>query len=162
MLVLTSGHGLIEGVEYPPESSVRRVLQLETPIGETPDISLRSRKELGERNGEICRRELAEFKPDVVYIWNLARLTLGPAQAAEAMGLATVFSLCDDHLTEFLPEEMSLSPKRLLGALMEKWKYKECSVDSLMLGDAMCISRTGKPLGDTRMKATCSTSGEKA
>jgi glycogen(starch) synthase len=142
MLVLTSRHGLIEGVEYPPEPCVRRIFALETPIGKTPDRSLKRRKELGQSNGALCRKALDEFKPEVVYVWNLSRLTLGPAQAAEKLGLATVFSLCDDHLTEYLPREFSFHPKQALAAWAEKIWHKECTVDSLMLGDAMCISRS--------------------
>jgi glycosyltransferase involved in cell wall biosynthesis len=122
VVVLTSTHGL-DGAD----SSGRVYRRLETDLsskgsGSPADLLRLLKKESTNRRAfiRLCR----EFRPDVVYVWNAAHISISIALIAQQMGLKVCYFISDHWLNHWESDAMySLnhrSPRKLPRRLI--WK----------------------------------------
>lgn len=140
--VLTSRHGLDPDVEAPPEPDIRRIFNLEQTPEDSAPVEPKVRIATFKSNDEACREELAAFKPNIVFIWNQRRITLGPALAAQALKYPTVYYQCDDHLLEYRPRAMSGGMSGMIGGMADRLWGRAYTTEALNMGRTLCISRT--------------------
>jgi len=142
-----------------PSVRVRRELTLTAPFGGGVPRSRTWRRTVGRRNADVTRRVLEQDRPDVVFIWSQLRLTLGAAQASERAGLPVCYTMNDPHLAGYAPRKPTLSPRGLVGALLDRGPYRSDTARALALENVTCISdvveedlrRGGAPLPDPKI-----------
>jgi glycosyltransferase involved in cell wall biosynthesis len=93
--VLTSTYGLTE--PHQVEGAVYR--QLWTYIGR--DFSKAELFNKERHNQRVTRRMIKEFKPDVVYIWNLWQVSLSIASVAQQLGRPVCYYIFDSWLAQW-------------------------------------------------------------
>ncbi|MDA8018981.1 MAG: glycosyltransferase family 4 protein [Thermoanaerobaculia bacterium] len=124
-----------------PDPLVFRELDLEVPFSRSFRSSRIRRARVGAINARRTAKRIERFGPDLVFLWSLRRLTLGPARAAETRDLPVAWTLNDEYLSGFRRVKATRSPRRLLGAISDSsWMRKE-TVDALKLEHATAISR---------------------
>jgi glycosyltransferase involved in cell wall biosynthesis len=146
--VLTSMYG----VEHPViENGVHRVLTLESDIYHYQAASLLRLRGDHKRNLNHVRQTIADFQPDVIFIWGMWNLSKLIAQEAERRaGNRVVYSIADmwathaDAHTAYWQAParrwfMRL-PKRVLATLIRPYLRLEGLPVSLRFENAMCVS----------------------
>jgi glycosyltransferase involved in cell wall biosynthesis len=106
-------------------------------------------------NRFLTARTVSHWSPDAAVIFNLRRITLGPAQALEENTLPVLYTFDDEHLIDYLPGRFSLMPKRLTRFLLDRLFYRGDTVKSLELRHPCCSSEilklrllgSGAPVG---------------
>jgi len=139
--------------------AIRRELILEAPFGGPADTRRRHRLRVGEGNAAIVHDRIRAFRPDIVFVWSLLRLGVAPARAAEESGVPVAYTLNDINLAGYSPRRPSLSPRRLLRALLDRTVHRRATLASLRLDYVTCISAAvraalvarGAPVADSRV-----------
>ena len=109
--VLTSDHGAVPGEASQPW--VHRDLRLYLPFGEPAAIARRERLRVGRGNQARTRERVAAFQPDLIFIWSLLRLSIGPARAAQEAGVPALYTFNDETITGYLPARFRWRPRSL-------------------------------------------------
>lgn len=91
------------------------------------------------RNRALAARVVAEFRPDVVYVWNMGGVGITPVLAAQEQGYPCVFRLDDYWLKELKDELVAETSafKRVYRAVMLGWQ----DVSALRFEHALVVSQ---------------------
>jgi glycosyltransferase involved in cell wall biosynthesis len=147
--MLTSTYGLERPVV---ENSVHRVLALESDTHHYQPASLLRLRKDNRRNLGYLRQALADFQPDVIFIWGMWNLSKLIAQGAERqVGNKVVYSIADmwpthtDAHTAYWQTParrwfMRL-PKRILATLIRPYLRLEGLPATLRLENVICVSK---------------------
>ena len=111
--VLTSTHGVAgPGDDAPVADSVMVRRALRHFIGEAQMPSAARQWRMNAANHALLARMVREFKPDVIYIWNLSGVSLTLAFAAQRTGLPVCYYVSDLWLANWENEaERSLAER---------------------------------------------------
>ena len=136
--VLTSDHGRTGGERdaFP----VQRRLRLVRPFAEAGRLDRLRRLRVGREAYRITRDVIAAAQPEVVFVWNLLRLTVGPARAAQDSGLPVAYSFNDENVASYAPVPFALSPRRVAGWLADRVVLPRLTVRGLDFAHSTCIS----------------------
>jgi len=155
--VLTSDHGARgDGAQ---EQGVWRRLKLYLPFDQPARLVRGARARTSRANEAAAAEIIRQFKPDIIFVWSLLRLTVGPARAAEASGLPTVYTFNDENIMGYRPAPLSLSPRGLARYVLDHWLFRQASWFGLGFARCTCISRLlkdnllarGLPAADLRV-----------
>ena len=102
LLVLTSNHGL--NTEQRDEEIHRRLL-LNGAYGHPRVAGLRELQKLEERNHRVLSEAIAEFQPDLVYVWSLRGLSKALIFALRHSRLPVVYDIADRWLADEVRED---------------------------------------------------------
>ena len=133
--VLTSGHG---GAESSP--GVLRELSLYQPFGEPGRILRLRRHAVGRENARRTQEAIEAFRPGVIFVWNLLRLTVGPARAAQSSGVPVVYTFNDENIASYLPARFGLQPRKVAASLIDRLAFPGTTLRGLDLRRSTCIS----------------------
>ena len=136
--VLTSDHETAgdERGAFP----VLRRLGLVQRFGE-PGRLLRGRRlRVGRASARTTRQVIAAVRPELIFVWNLLRLTVAPARAAQASGLPVVYSFNDENVASYLPVPFAPSARRLAGFLLDRTLLSGGTLRGLDLSWSTCVS----------------------
>jgi glycogen(starch) synthase len=92
--VLTSNHGVKEGGVPQGESAIDRTLLINGFYGH-PWHGIWSLRNVERHNNQTLRAKIAEYKPDVVYVWNMGGLSKSMVLTLQRLGVPAVFYLSD-------------------------------------------------------------------
>ena len=105
--VLTSNH-LLEGVQEESRSyKVRRTLRLHGFFGH-PWLGIRQLEELELHNNASLVRAIAQFKPDIVHVWNLGGISKSLVLTLQRLNIPTVFDVSDHWIAQSLKGDVWL------------------------------------------------------
>ncbi|MBI2951651.1 glycosyltransferase family 4 protein [bacterium] len=158
VVVLTSTHGLKPGATDGRPGDVRRVLQLYLPFGRPAKLMRTRRWWVGRENYRTTVDLVLRERPDVIFVWSLLRLTLGPAYAAQDSGVPVAYSLNDESIAGYLPARFRLAPRAFSRYVADR-VLPDITLRGLTLRSATCISRLlktnltarGVPVEDARV-----------
>ena len=102
LLVLTSNHGLNNEQR---DDEIHRRLLLNGAFGHPLVVGMREVQKLEERNHSVLSEAIAEFQPDLVYVWSLRGLSKGLIFALRHSRLPTVYDVADRWLAEEVRED---------------------------------------------------------
>ncbi len=143
VLVLTS-HFRVDDRDPPQEEGVARDLELYLPFGQPPRLSRRRRYQAGKENARKTQQWLADFQPDVVFVWSQLRLTVGAARAAEASKIPVLYTFNDTHPFGYLPGKLVLGPRGLWRLASDWLLMRSGTTLGLRFAHTTCISQTLK------------------
>ncbi|NOZ00492.1 MAG: glycosyltransferase family 4 protein, partial [Deltaproteobacteria bacterium] len=98
----------------------------------------------GRFNRRLTTHELTRNRPDAVMVWSQLRLTLGPALAAQDLGIPTVFTMNDEHPIGYTSGAMGWSPGAMAGWVLDRMQIAGLSLDLLDLSHTICVSKSLK------------------
>jgi glycogen synthase len=142
--ILTSDHGVDSGKSTKSEDPVIRRLRLYLPFGEPAAFLRKARIKTARFDKQITKEVIEQYRPDVIFIWSLLRLTPGAARAAEESGIPVVYTFNDENIAGFLPAQRSVSPKALLRWAMDTFLTPGITLHGLRFTHTTCISRIVK------------------
>jgi len=137
--VLTSDHGLAGGGA--PEEGVWRRLKLYLPFDQPGRLMRAARARTGRANEALTREVIGRFAPDILFVWSLLRLTVGPARAAEASALPVAYTFNDENVMSYQPARFVPTPKGLARYALDHLLFRQASWFGLRFAHATCISR---------------------
>jgi glycosyltransferase involved in cell wall biosynthesis len=137
--VLTSDHGVVAGTPREDAADIARILQLYLPFDRTASRRRAGRALVGVRNYRTTRAEIAAFRPDVIFVWSLLRLTVGPARAAEESGLPVAYTFNDENLHSYQAAPFSFSPRSGAAWIIDRLLART-TLNGLRFESATCIS----------------------
>jgi glycosyltransferase involved in cell wall biosynthesis len=105
--ILTSNHGLPRGARENSECQVERSLSLHGLYGH-PWLGIHRLQRLERHNNATLRNVLDQFRPDLVYIWNMGGLSKSLLLTLQENGVPTVFYVSDHWLTRGLESDVWL------------------------------------------------------
>jgi glycogen synthase len=70
------------------------------------DFRLSTLQKVGRHNAKRTAAAIESFQPDIVFCWCLSRLSLGPVRAAQKLGVATAYTINDEHPQQFMPAKV--------------------------------------------------------
>ncbi len=136
LFVLTSDH------ESPVSTdTVRRSLRLYLPFSEPGDFNRFDRVKTQRFNHRETAAVIEEVKPDVIFIWSILRLTLGPARAAEESGIPTLYTFNDEHMAGFAPTRCSSHPRKAVRWFTDRFITPQITFRGLRFPTSTSISR---------------------
>ncbi|OGG44591.1 MAG: hypothetical protein A3F84_05530 [Candidatus Handelsmanbacteria bacterium RIFCSPLOWO2_12_FULL_64_10] len=158
VVVLTSTHGLIQGAIGGHPGDVRRVLKLYLPFGRPAKLMRARRWWVGRENYRATMDLILRERPDVIFVWSLLRLTLGPAYAAQDSGVPVAYSFNDEYIAGYLPARFGLALRAFSRHVADR-VLPNITLRGLTLRNATCISRLlkgnliarGVPVEDARV-----------
>jgi len=101
-LILTSNHGLNTEQR---DDEIHRRLSLNGAYGHPMVAGLRELEKLEERNHHVLTEAIAEFEPDLVYVWSLHGLSKGLIYSLRHSRLPTVYDIADRWLADEVRED---------------------------------------------------------
>ena len=137
--VLTSNHGASAN-EPSYYVDVHRQLQLVRPFGQPVGIARHLRWVTSRHNYAVARSILAETTPDAAVVWSQLRLTLGPARAAQDMGLPTAFVLHDEHIASYVDRPWNGRPRDGVRRWVDSVLLPSLTLRGVSLQHACCAS----------------------
>jgi glycosyltransferase involved in cell wall biosynthesis len=105
--VLTSNHGVTGSNKHTPEHDVARTLRIHGFFGH-PWLAIQQLRDLELHNNRLLREAIAEFKPDVVHVWNLGGLSKSICLTLQQLAVPTVFSVSDHWIARSLVADVWL------------------------------------------------------
>ena len=137
--VLTSDHGVETGALMADAADVSRILPLYLPFDRPASRSRARRALVGERNYRTTRDEIAAFCPDVIFIWSLLRLTVGPARAAQDSGVPVAYTFNDENLHSYQAAPFAITPRAGAAWMLDRILART-TLEGLRFESATCIS----------------------
>lgn len=139
--VLTTGEDSTRG---DPRSAPRvvRSLELYVPFSRAARAMRLRKFRTDRRNSAATEDEILSTRPDVIFLWSLRRLGVGPARSAEASGAPVLYALNDDYLLAYRPAQRGHGPRKLLRWLVDHFLLPSITLRGLTLPHATCISRS--------------------
>ncbi|MFZ4767558.1 MAG: glycosyltransferase family 4 protein [Roseimicrobium sp.] len=104
--VLTSDHA-VAGSEPTSELGIERTLRIHGYFGH-PWLGIRDLAKLELHNNAALRRAVAEFQPDVVYVWNLGGISKSLLHTLDRLGVPVAFYLSDHWIARSLDADVWL------------------------------------------------------
>jgi glycogen synthase len=104
--VLTSSHGM-SSEERDPE--IERRLRLRGVYGHAEPDGLNELRALEQHNHQVLREALADFKPELIYVWSLHGLSKSLIFSVQHSRLPVVFDVADYWLSQGLREDAWLA-----------------------------------------------------
>ncbi len=123
--VLTSNHGVEAAASAQAEDGVARTLRIHGFFGH-PWLNIWRLRKLELHNNRVLRAAVAQFRPDVVHVWNLGGLSKSLCLTLQELGVPTVYDVSDHWIARSLVADVWLDwwnrpqpslPARLLRAL---------------------------------------------
>lgn len=142
--VLTSQHGVKPGEKIEKDDQVDRSLRLYLPFGEPAAFLRKARVKTARFDKPITRAVIEQYRPDVIFIWSILRLTPGAARAAEDSGIPVVYTFNDENIAGFLPASLSFSPKAFIRWGLDTFITPGITLRGLKFTHTTCISRIVK------------------
>ncbi|MEZ5413287.1 MAG: glycosyltransferase family 4 protein [Opitutaceae bacterium] len=105
LCVLTSHHGL--PAPAVDEQGVRRLLRIHGFFGH-PWLGLRQLYALEKHNHAAVRAAVAEFRPDIIHVWNLGGLNKALILTLHNLGVPTVYDISDHWIAQSLKADVWL------------------------------------------------------
>ena len=100
--VLTSNHGVSEDDALSAdESGIERSLRINGYFGH-PWLGIRQLKDVEIHNNRVLRRKLAEYRPDLVYVWNMGGISKSLLLTLQELGIPTVLYVSDHWIARSL------------------------------------------------------------
>ena len=138
--VLTSDHGASAVELAAAPAKVHRRLRLYKDFDAPGRLHRARRWAVGRESYRIARELIASEQPEVIFIWNLLRLTVGPARAAHDSGVPTAYTFNDENIASYLPVPLSLSPRRIAGWALDHSLLADNTLRGLDFAWSTCIS----------------------
>jgi glycosyltransferase involved in cell wall biosynthesis len=130
-----------ESVAYP----IYRELKLIKPFDQPVHSSLRhTRKKVDAYNQGITQKKALSFKPDIVFLWSLLRIGIGPVRVVQHLHLPYYWRFGDEYINAFKPPEWGLKPRQLLRYFLDNTYYHSNTYAGLDFSRVACISRMNK------------------
>lgn len=140
--ILTSDYlckGVIETVPYP----VMRSLKMLMPLDQSVKSAMRWRKMKTLRFNQARTHEaLTSFQPDIVYLWSLLRIGMGPARAADEAKIPYAWRIGDEFLSGYIPPHFNLWPRGLYRYLCDAWLFQSNTFAGLDFRSVSSITRS--------------------
>ena len=92
--VLTSTYGIENPKATANEAGITRVLRIHGMFG-APWLGIFQLEKLERDNNAILRKTISDFKPDLVYVWNMGGLSKSMLFTLQKIGVPTVFFVSD-------------------------------------------------------------------
>lgn len=153
--VLTSNHGGFSSTDR-----VIRTLKLFHPF-ESPvrGAMRREKQQTGRENARIVKQLVGTGKFDLIFMWSMLRLSVGPALAAERSAIPVVYTFNDEHPAGYLPAKFDWKPAQMIRWAMELSLMRSITNRSLTFQYSTCISellkrnllRSGMPIERSRV-----------
>jgi glycogen synthase len=143
LYVLTSDHGLTaapSGVEMHGNTSVERSLKLYIPFDKPAERCRNERATLGKQNYARTAAVISEFKPDLIFVWSMLRVTIAPARAAEASRLPVVYTFNDENICSYQAAKFEASPRKVAAWLLDAVMH-DITLAGLKFPNSTCISQ---------------------
>lgn len=120
--VLTSDHGREPNSPPLNEPGVERSLRVHGYYGH-PWLNIRGLRKLEMHNHTVLRRAIAEFQPDIVYVWNLGGISKSLLLTLEELGVPVALYLSDHWIARSLKADV----------WMDWWNRKTMSLSAHVL-----------------------------
>ena len=153
--VLTSNHGGISSTD-----NVIRTLKLFHPFGQPVHGAMRREKrQTGAENARVARQLVRTGQFDLIFLWSMLRLSVGPALAAEISSIPVVYTFNDEHPAGYLPAPFAWKPTQMIRWAMERSLFRSTTNRALHFRYSTCISellkrnllRSGMPIEHSRV-----------
>jgi glycogen synthase len=142
--ILTSDHGVGSENRTNGEDSVSRSLRLYLPFGEKAAFLRKARVKTARFDKQITKEVIEQYRPDVIFIWSILRLTPGSAKAAEDSGIPVVYTFNDENIAGFLPAKRSFFPKAFIRWGFDTFITSGITLRGLKFTHTTCISKIVK------------------
>lgn len=140
--VLTSDHGLASGAsETADGAEISRDLRLYLPFDRPGELQRRQRASTSRANYAVTAAHLAQVRPDIVFVWSLLRLTVGPARAAQDSGIPVAYTFNDENISSYRAAGIGPSPRRIAASALDRFVMPDATLRGLSFRHSTCISR---------------------
>ena len=127
VVVLTSQSSVSAHAGHPRGLRIRRDLQLTQNFLDAP-LRPSWRSPQWEKHNRVRTTSAIESeRPDVVLVWSLRRLTLGPARAVQSCGRPSLYMLNDAWPATYAPRPFSMSTRGFGRYLMDRTLWRRCT-----------------------------------
>ena len=143
LYVLTSDHGVTApepAIERAGNTSVERSLKLYIPFDRPAERCRQERATLGKQNYARTSAVISEFKPDLIFVWSMLRVTIAPARAAEASRLPVVYTFNDENICSYQAAKFEASPRKAVAWLLDA-ALKDITLEGIKFPASTCISQ---------------------
>lgn len=144
--VLTSDHGANRPRPEPDPPYVERTLHLIRPFDQPGRPDRFRRAVVGSKNAEITRKVIKRWRPDIIFVWSLLRLSVGPACAAQDSGIPVAYTFNDQNIAGYLPSRWALRPRALVAGWMDRYLLPKTTLRDLNFRHSTCISQRLKDI----------------
>ncbi|BBM86908.1 glycosyltransferase family 4 protein [Candidatus Uabimicrobium amorphum] len=144
IVVLTSQHGVEKACVESQEFMIHRQLELYVPFPKAAKLMRRQRLRTSRTNYDTTKKFLHDEKPDLVFMWSQLRLTLGSAQAAQKVGIPTIYTFNDYYMGGYSPSAFSLRLRPFFRYILDNVFYRQITHRNLDFSYTTCISNVVK------------------
>lgn len=139
--VLTSTHGVDEpSVSDEDGITVHRQLDLSPRFGGPFSVSRWDRLRVGKKNYRIARKVISRVRPDIVFAWSQARLSLGAVRAAHDANVPVAWTFGDSNISQYRPAPFRKRPIPLARYLFDNWMFPRTTIRGVDFRHSNCLS----------------------
>lgn len=157
--VLTSIHGVDGPTVEEGDVLVERRLNLSPVFGGPFTVNRWDRLRTSKKNFAIAMKTIDRVRPDLVFVWSQARLTLGAVRAVQKRGVPIAWTFGDPNISQYLPANFRKRPISFAHYLFDNWLFPDTTLKGLDFRYSNCLSEflkvrmlnNGVPIQDCRV-----------
>lgn len=144
--ILTSDHGVDQQSRSETggegdSANIERRLKLIRPFNQPGRPDRQRRVVVGRENYEKTRAAIAAYRPDIIFIWSLLRLSVGSARAAQDSGIPVAYTFNDENISGYLPAAFEARPRAMMAGVLDRALLSKTTLQGIDFRHSTCISQ---------------------